>query len=136
VLRKRCGWRRKLVASGWLHDFVRSKLTHKRWSPEQIACRLKSMHPDDPTRLISHETIHAAICAQPMGRAEGWDDRRLETTQTCAGPTAHDAGGRLYRTRIIEDHPSARRDRRPSGARPLWNEAGPWPLMRPRKPAE
>ena len=25
------------------------------------------MHPDDPTRLISHETIHAAICAQPRG---------------------------------------------------------------------
>jgi IS30 family transposase len=53
VLRKRCGRRRKLVASGWLHDFVRDKLTHKRWSPEQIACRLKSMHPNDPTRLIT-----------------------------------------------------------------------------------
>jgi hypothetical protein len=26
------------------------------------------MHPDDPTRLISHETIHTAICAQPKGR--------------------------------------------------------------------
>ena len=25
------------------------------------------MHPDDPTRLISHATIHAAICAQPKG---------------------------------------------------------------------
>ena len=67
VLRKRCGRRRKLVAGGWLHDFVRSKLIHKRWSPEQIACRLKSMHPDDPTRLISHETIYAAICAQSKG---------------------------------------------------------------------
>jgi IS30 family transposase len=54
VLRKRCGRRLKLVAGGWLHDFVRGKLIHKRWSPEQIACRLKSMHPDDPTRLISH----------------------------------------------------------------------------------
>jgi IS30 family transposase len=67
VLRKRFGRRRKLVAGGWLHDFVRSKLIHKRWSPEQIACRLKSMHPDDPTRLISHETIYAAIYAQPKG---------------------------------------------------------------------
>jgi len=55
------------VAVGWLHDFVRGKLIHKRWSPEQIACRLKSMHPDDPTRLISHETIYAAIYAQPKG---------------------------------------------------------------------
>jgi len=25
------------------------------------------MQPGDPTRLISHETIHAAICAQPRG---------------------------------------------------------------------
>ena len=46
---------------------MRGKLVHRRWSPEQIACRLKSMHPDDPTRLISHETIYAAIYAQPRG---------------------------------------------------------------------
>ena len=65
--RKRCGRRQKLVEGGWLHDFVRGKLVHRRWSPEQIACRLKSMHPDDPSRLISHETIYAAICAQPGG---------------------------------------------------------------------
>ena len=25
------------------------------------------MHPEDPTRLISHETIYAAIYAQPRG---------------------------------------------------------------------
>jgi IS30 family transposase len=68
MLRKRCGRWRKLVAGDRLHNFVRSKLILKRWSPEQIACRLKSMHPDDPTRLISHETIHTAICAQPKGR--------------------------------------------------------------------
>jgi len=65
--RKRCGRRLKLAPGGWLHDFVRGKLVHKRWSPEQIAYRLKSMHPDDPTRLISHETIYAAIYAQPKG---------------------------------------------------------------------
>jgi IS30 family transposase len=31
---------------------VRGKLIRKRWSPEQIARKLKAMHPDDPTRLI------------------------------------------------------------------------------------
>ncbi len=36
-------------------------------SPEQIARKLKDMHPEDPTRLISHETIYAAIYAQPRG---------------------------------------------------------------------
>ena len=65
--RKLCGRRRKLVPGGWLHAFVRGKLIHKRWSPEQIARKLKAMHPDDPTRLISHETIYAAIYAQPRG---------------------------------------------------------------------
>ncbi len=65
--RKRCGRRQKLALGGWLHDFVRGKLIHRRWSPEQIARKLKAMHPDDPTRLISHETIYAAIYAQPRG---------------------------------------------------------------------
>ena len=65
--RKHCGRRRKLVPGSWLHGFVRGKLLHKRWSPEQIACKLQAMHPDDPTRLISHETIYAAIYVQPRG---------------------------------------------------------------------
>ena len=65
--RKRCGPRHKLVEGDWLHDFVRGKLINRRWSPEQIACKLRAMHPDDPTRLIRHETIYAAIHAQPRG---------------------------------------------------------------------
>ena len=70
--RKRCGRRRKLAPGGWLQGFVRGKLIHQRWSPEQIARKLKAMHPDDPTRQISPETIYAAIYAQPRGgrRAE------------------------------------------------------------------
>ena len=65
--REHCGRRRKLVEGGWLHTWVRGKLIHRRWSPEQIACRLRVMHPEDPTRLISHEAIYAAIYAQPRG---------------------------------------------------------------------
>ena len=65
--RQHCGQRRKLAAGGWLQGFVRGKLIHKRWSPEQIARKLKAMHRDDPTRLISPETIYAAICALPRG---------------------------------------------------------------------
>ena len=65
--RKRCGRRRKLAPGGWLHGFVRGKLIRKRWSPEQIARKLKAMQPEDPTRLISHEAIYAAIYAQPRG---------------------------------------------------------------------
>jgi IS30 family transposase len=35
--RKGCGRRRKLAPGGSLHGFVRGKLMHRRWSPEQIA---------------------------------------------------------------------------------------------------
>jgi IS30 family transposase len=33
----------------------------------QIAARLRRMHPDDPSQRVSHDTIHAAIYAQPRG---------------------------------------------------------------------
>ena len=65
--RSRCRPRAKLAEGGALHDWVRRKLVHHRWSPEQMAARLRAMHPDDPTARVSHETIYAAIYAQPKG---------------------------------------------------------------------
>ena len=65
--RVRCRRPRKLAEGAALHDFVHSKLVHLRWSPEQIAARLRAMHPDNPTARVSHETIYAAIYAQPKG---------------------------------------------------------------------
>ncbi|MBL4626514.1 MAG: IS30 family transposase, partial [Roseicyclus sp.] len=58
---------RRLVEGSALHTWVRGKLVHLHWSPEQIAARLRAMHPDDPDRRVSHETIYAAIYAQPRG---------------------------------------------------------------------
>ena len=65
--RARCRRKRKLVEGGDLYRFVHGKLVHLRWSPEQIANRLQRMTPDDPAALVSHETIYAAIYAQPRG---------------------------------------------------------------------
>lgn len=64
--RKRAGrQRRKLCPSGRsrLWRLVRSGL-RKRFSPQQIAGRLKSMNSPD---YVSHEAIYCAIYAQPRG---------------------------------------------------------------------
>jgi len=67
VRRMRCRRARKLVEGGTTHSFVHSHLVHRRWSPEQIAHKLRLMHPDDPSARVSPETIYAAIYAQPRG---------------------------------------------------------------------
>ncbi|MGD3047018.1 IS30 family transposase, partial [Xanthomonas oryzae pv. oryzicola] len=50
-----------------LFQQVRDDLVLYRWSPQQIAAKLKAMHPDDPSQRVSHETIYAAIYAHPRG---------------------------------------------------------------------
>jgi len=67
VRRARCRRPHKLVEGGDIHRFVHDHLVHRRWSPEQIAARLRLMEPDDPAARVSHETIYAAIYAQPRG---------------------------------------------------------------------
>jgi IS30 family transposase len=67
VRRTRCRRGRKLVVGDATHRFVHSHLVHRRWSPAQISHRLRLMHPDDPAARVSHETIYAAIYAQPRG---------------------------------------------------------------------
>lgn len=38
-----------------------------RWSPRQIACTLRRMHPEQPQLQVSHETLYSAIYAHPKG---------------------------------------------------------------------
>ena len=71
VRRGRCKRPRKLIEGSGLHDWVRDRLVHFRWSPEQIAGRLKAMEPDDPGSRVSHETIYAAIYTHPRGGRSG-----------------------------------------------------------------
>lgn len=65
--RVHCRRKLKLAEGGSTYRFVHDHLVYRRWSPEQIAHRLRLMNPDEPSARVSHETIYAAIYAQPRG---------------------------------------------------------------------
>jgi IS30 family transposase len=58
--------RPKLVQGQPLRPIVLDLLTH-RWSPQQIAARLRADYPENPEMRVSHETIYQAIYLQTRG---------------------------------------------------------------------
>lgn len=60
---------RKLSSCTTLRRYVLEKLV-RRWSPEQIAKRIKTRYPHDTTMRISHEAIYRYIYSAPSGRAQ------------------------------------------------------------------
>jgi IS30 family transposase len=56
----------KLAASPRLRAEVERRL-RQRWSPQQIAARLRMDFPDDPERRVSHETIYQSLYVQSRG---------------------------------------------------------------------
>ena len=56
----------KLDTNERLRTFVLEHL-QLRWSPQQIARRLKILYPDDMSMRVSHETIYAYLYVHPRG---------------------------------------------------------------------
>ena len=56
----------KLATAGPLRDYVVDRLS-RRWSPEQIAGRLRYEYADRPEMWVSAETIYLAIYLEPRG---------------------------------------------------------------------
>ncbi|MDA0167430.1 IS30 family transposase [Solirubrobacter ginsenosidimutans] len=76
-----------------------------RWSPQQIAARLKLDHPDQEAMRISHETIYRSLYVQSRGEL-----RRELTAQLRSGRSARRSRGRPERRgRIVGMVPIAER---------------------------
>ena len=66
VARRHAQRTRKLVTHPRLQAYVHAQLA-QRWSPEQVATRLQTAAPDDPTMRVSHETIYTYVYVLPRG---------------------------------------------------------------------
>jgi IS30 family transposase len=77
----------------------------RRWSPQQIAARLKLDHPDDQLMRISHETIYRSLYVQARGEL-----RRQLTANLRTGRSTRRSRGRAEtRGRIVDMVPIAQR---------------------------
>ncbi|MDD2881087.1 MAG: IS30 family transposase [Rhodoferax sp.] len=56
----------KLAAGNALFNVI-TPLLRQHWSPQQIASHLAKLHPSEPAKRASHETIYNVIYAQPRG---------------------------------------------------------------------
>lgn len=92
-------------------DEVRSRLV-QCWSPDQIAGRLKSEHPHDRRRRVSHQTIYTWIRRQPSE-----DRRRFRSFLRRGGKRRprNDRRGQLDGAVSIEGRPKVVDNRRRYG---------------------
>jgi len=96
--RQRCVRKPVLVAGTALYQHVYDRLVYLRWSPQQIARRLRTMPCEHRPGLVSHETIYAAIYAQPRGALKQGmiQSLRQAKSKRGAGKSTHCASPRRH----------------------------------------
>ena len=105
---------RKLENSA-LHARVTADL-EKRWSPEEIAARLRLDFPDDASMRASHETIYQALFIQGRGALRRDLTARLRTGRALRKPRRRvdgraDPDRRIPDKVMISDRPAEAQDR-------------------------
>jgi IS30 family transposase len=103
----------KLALRPQLREQVQAWL-ELRWSPEQIARRLREVYPDQPEMWVSHETIYRALYVQGRGELRRELTRCLRTGRALRRPRrfAPGRGGSAIRDKImISERPAEVADR-------------------------
>jgi IS30 family transposase len=107
---------RKLSRPGPLRDYVVAGL-RERWSPQEIAYRLRREHPDDPVMNVCAETIYQSLFVQARGSLKRELTAYLRTQRSRRQPRTsrrrfREAGqGRLVGTISISQRPAEADDR-------------------------
>jgi IS30 family transposase len=102
----------KLKDNPELRDWVQDKLTHK-WSPREIAARLRVEFPNRPEMWVSHETIYQSLYVQSRGALRRELTTCLRTGRAIRRPhrRADERRGRHKDMLLISERPAEVEDR-------------------------
>ncbi|MFV1972010.1 MAG: IS30 family transposase [Acidimicrobiia bacterium] len=97
----------------WLWDIVVDHMKRDKWSPEQIANRLRIDHLNDPSWWVSHETIYQAIYVQARGGLRKELVACLRSGRTTRKPHRREVAtrGKIRDMVMISDRPPEIEDR-------------------------
>lgn len=98
---------RKLVAGNALTEQVTTIILEQKWSPEQVAGRLRLDHPEDKAQQVSHETIYQYIYAHPAGELKAALIKALRQGHQRRRPRSQgkDRRGGIRNMRSIRERP-------------------------------